>query len=293
MVDTVKTHFVCKGETGPAVVLVHGFGSSTFTWQKTITALAGKHRVYALDLKGFGLSAKPKDGQYNLEVYTNHLLGFLDVMKLERPAIVAHSLGGAIAARMALLHPERVRALVLEDPMPLVLPKVTDTDLLRKAGVNLGKGPIEPGSAAETAAILNPFMAKAMLPTLIRSTITRQTIENGLKVGYHDPKFVTPELIEVVYRPLLFDGATEALASMLVPQPPEPKPLPGLETLKMPTLVAWGEHDRVVSTTLYEQYAGSIPGAIKVVFANSGHVPHEEEADDFNLRLLGFLDQRP
>ncbi len=191
------------------------------------------------------------------------------------------------------MNPDRVGALVLEDPMPLVLPKVTDGDFLKKAGVNLGKGPIEPGSAAETAAVLNPMMARTMLPTLIRSTITRQTIESGLKVGYHDPKFVTPELIEVVYRPLLFDGATEALASMLVPQPPEPKPLPGLETLKMPTVVAWGAHDKVVSTTLFEQYAGAIPGAIKVVFANSGHVPHEEEADAFNVRLREFLEKRP
>ncbi len=99
MVDTVKTHFVCKGETGPPVVLVHGFGSSTFTWQKTIDALADKHQVYALDLKGFGLSAKPKDGQYNLEVYTNHLLGFLGRYEAgasgDRGTFV---LGGAIAA---------------------------------------------------------------------------------------------------------------------------------------------------------------------------------------------------
>ncbi|MGE3821468.1 MAG: alpha/beta fold hydrolase, partial [Isosphaeraceae bacterium] len=61
MVGTVKTHFIAKGNTGPHVVLIHGFGASTYTWRGTIEALAGRYRVYALDLKGFGLTAKPKD----------------------------------------------------------------------------------------------------------------------------------------------------------------------------------------------------------------------------------------
>jgi pimeloyl-ACP methyl ester carboxylesterase len=293
MVDEIATHFVRKGGTGRPVVLVHGFGSSTHTWQKTLDALAARHQVYALDLKGFGLTAKPKDGQYHMEAYTRHLLGFLDVMKLDRPVLVGHSLGGAIVTRLALLHPDRVGALVLEDPIPVTLPRATATELLKRAGDGGVAGEHKPGTAAHHAALLNPALARRMLPTLLRSTITRQTVENGLKVAYHDPKFVTPELVEIVYRPLTFEGAAEALASMMNPPPVPAAPLPPLDGLRLPALIAWGGHDKVMPIELFEQYVASIPGAVKVIFAESGHVPHEEEAVAFNARLLEFLDRLP
>jgi pimeloyl-ACP methyl ester carboxylesterase len=288
MVGPVKTHFVRKGEKGRAVVLVHGFGSSTATWRKTIDALSPRYQVYAFDMKGFGLTAKPKDGQYHMRAYTEHLPGFLDVMKLNRPVLVGHSLGGAVVSRVALLRPERVGALVLVDPLPVVMPRDRE-GLLKRGGVEVGKQL----SAAEKAARLNPALASRMMPGLLRSTITKQTVEAGLKVAYHDPKFVTPELVETIYRPLTIEGAAEALASMMTPPPSTDAPPPPLNGLKLPSLVTWGAHDQVVPIALYEQYATTIPNARRTVFANSGHVPHEEEADAFNARLLEFLDELP
>jgi pimeloyl-ACP methyl ester carboxylesterase len=289
----IKTHFVSKGEAGRPVVLVHGFGSSTFTWRKNVDTLAPRYRVYALDLKGFGLSARPKDGQYHMDAYTRHLLGFLDVMKLDRPVLVGHSLGGAVVARLALLHPERVGGLVLEDPVPLTLPHANAAELLKRAGVVLNENERKPGTFAAGAALINPAMANRVLPLFLRSTITPQTVETVLKAAYHDPGFVTPELVEAYYRPITIEGAAEAMASMMNPPPPDPAPLPGLGTLKLPALVAWGAHDPFVPEALLQDYVTSIPGARKAVFDRSGHVPHEEEAPAFNARLLEFLDALP
>lgn len=284
MIGSVKTHFVRKGDAGRPVVLIHGFGASTYTWRKALDALSPHYRVFALDLKGFGLSAKPKDGQYHMDAYTTHLLGFLDAMKLERPVLVGHSLGGAVATRIALLHPGRVAALVLVSPVPVSLPR--DNDALKR----VGGGQVR--TAAETAAMLNPKLAGLMIPVLLRSAITRQTVEAGLKVAYHDPKHVTPEMVEIYYRPITIEGAAEALASMATPPPPVAPP-PPLNGLKIPTLVAWGAHDAVMSHDRFEEYARAIPGAEKVVFSHSGHVPHEEEPDAFNARLLDFLGKLP
>ena len=141
--------------------------------------------------------------------------------------------------------------------------------------------------------MLNPALAKRMLPALLRATITRETVEHGLKVAYHDPKFVTRELVEIVYRPLTIEGAAEALASMMEPPPVPATPLPPLGTLKVPALVAWGGHDQVVPLDVFEQIANAIPNASKSIFADSGHVPHEEQAEAFNARLLEFLDPSP
>ena len=167
-VGAIKTHFVRKGDAGRPVVLVHGFGSSTYTWRKTVDALAPRHRVYALDLKGFGLTAKPKDGQYHMDAYTRHLLGFLDAMKLDRPVLVGHSLGGAVVTRLALFHPDRVGGLVLEDPVPVSMPRVNGAELLKRAGGDEAArtqaghrrregGAAEPGAGQADAADLAPL----------------------------------------------------------------------------------------------------------------------------------------
>src|SRR6185437_338893 len=108
--------------------------------------------------------------------------------------------------------------------------------------------------------------ASRMIPALVRATITRQMVESGLKLAYNDPKLVTPELVEIVYRPITIEGTAEALASMATP-PPAPAPLPPLDALKLPALVAWGGHDAIVPRDRFEVYARSIPGARSVVFA--------------------------
>jgi pimeloyl-ACP methyl ester carboxylesterase len=290
-VGTVKTHFVRKGAAGRPVVLVHGFGASTYSWRATIEALAPRFRVYALDLKGFGLTAKPKDGKYNAEAYTRHLLGFLDAMGLDRPVLVGHSMGGAIVARLALEHPGRVGGLVLEAPVPVSMSR--GRDALKKAGAGGNGDAREIATAADMAAALNPAVAARMLPALLRSAITRQTVEAGLKASYHDPKLVTPELVEIYYRPITIEGAAEALTAMMTPQPLPARPLPPLEGLKVPALVVRGEHDRMIPREAVEAYARLIPGARSAVFAGSGHIPHEEEPVAFNARLRAFLDALP
>lgn len=282
--DGLKTHFVQKGKTGPAVVLVHGFGASTYSWRATIAELSQRYRVYALDMKGFGLTAKPRDGRYNAEEYTRHLLNFLDAFRLEKPILIGHSMGGAIATRLALRHPERVRGLVLEAPVPVTMPRARD--VIKNGGVDVA-------TAADTARALNPAVAKVMLPALLRSAITRQTVETGLKAAFHDPALVTPEMVEEYYRPITIEGAAEALAAMMSAQLPPDKPLPPLDSLKIPVLLTWGEHDKMLPRTAFEAYARSIAGIKTTVFARSGHVPHEEEPGAFNRRLQEFLTALP
>ena len=271
----IKTHFSQRGDHGAPVVLGHGFGASTYTWKGNSDALAKNHRVYAFDMKGFGLTAKPKDGQYHMEEYTRHLLGFLDAMKLDKVILVGHSLGGSVAARFTLLHPDRVSALVLVAPAPLPMAGVT--------------APKENGGGI--ADLKSPPTATSrMLVTLVRASLTKERVAAGLKGVYHNPAMVTPELVETTYRPITIEGAAEALASMSKTPPPGPA-LPPLDRLKLPALVLSGAHDKVLPASLAETYARLIPGAETFVFKESGHVPQEEEAPLFNEKVLAFIDK--
>ena len=187
----VKTHFIARGKGGPPVVLVHGFGSSTFSWSANIDALAKSHRVYALDLKGFGLTAKPKDGVYHLKEYTRHLIAFLDEMKLETVVLVGHSMGGGVVTRLALLNPERVSALVLIDTAPA-------GDL----------GPLLPLKKDELAGmLLNSALSTQILSSLLKSLISKERMEAGLRGSFRDPSKVTPEMLERLYIPFTIEGA--------------------------------------------------------------------------------------
>jgi pimeloyl-ACP methyl ester carboxylesterase len=280
----IKTHFVVRGdEKGRPIVLVHGFGASTYTWRFNLDVLAAKgFRVYAYDIKGFGLTAKPKDSQYHIVAFARHLVDFLDALKIERPILVGNSMGGAIVTRVALLHPERVAGVVLIDAAP---PHYVMLDRPTSGVV----GDLKDAAKEAAAKPSGPGLRERLGLRLAKALISRQTVERGLRAAYHNPqKFVTDEAVEVYYRPLFIDGAAEALAA-ITNRPKEPgEPFPPLKTLKPPALIVWGRHDRVIPVATADYFASELPGARRVIFEDSGHVPHEEEAEAFNTLLAEF-----
>lgn len=105
--------------TGPPLVLVHGFSGSSSWWRRNIRGLAARHRVYALDLAGFGRSW-PKH-RFTLERAVAEIIAWMDAMGLSRADFCGHSMGGQICMRLAAAHPDRVRRLVLVDAAGLPL----------------------------------------------------------------------------------------------------------------------------------------------------------------------------
>src|SRR5215470_18888884 len=110
-VDGLSLHYDVAGR-GPAVILLHGLGGFGRSWRQTIDALATRATVFAVDLPGFGRSAKPR-AIYRLGYFARALHGFLDALGVGQASLVGHSLGGAIAVTYALTHPSRVERLAL------------------------------------------------------------------------------------------------------------------------------------------------------------------------------------
>src|SRR5213593_2765607 len=110
-VDGLRLHYVVEGR-GPAVILVHGLGGFAETWRHNIGPLASRATVFALDLPGFGASAKPR-ARYRLADFAGALRGFMDGLGLARASLVGHSLGGAVSITYSLTHPSRVERLAL------------------------------------------------------------------------------------------------------------------------------------------------------------------------------------
>src|SRR2546425_998710 len=110
-VDGLDLHYLVEGR-GPAVVLVHGLGGFAESWRHTLRGLAARTTVYALDLPGFGASAKPRT-RYRLPYFAGALHGFMEALGIQGASLVGHSLGAAVAVTYAVTHPARAERLAL------------------------------------------------------------------------------------------------------------------------------------------------------------------------------------
>lgn len=107
---------VAGNPTRPPMVLLHGLGDDERDWQAVLPVLAEGHRVYALDLRGHGRSGRP--GRYSFELMRDDVIGFLEVLGIERCVLIGHSMGAVVAALVAQTAAHRLTHLVLADAVP-------------------------------------------------------------------------------------------------------------------------------------------------------------------------------
>ncbi len=137
--DGHKVYYTDQGKGEPAMVLIHGWGGNHKFWREQVPALAKHHRVIAIDLIGHGQSDKPQ-AAYSLDYLARSVLAVMDAAKVKDAVIMGHSLGAAVARRIALEHPERVRAVISMDGA-------------------LGRPPLEPTARAKWIAQAKAFAA--------------------------------------------------------------------------------------------------------------------------------------
>jgi pimeloyl-ACP methyl ester carboxylesterase len=268
-VDGTRTFVEEAGPAdGPAVVLIHGFAGSTFSWRHTLPALANAGcRVVAFDLKGFGLSDKTFEGDQSDPAQAAFTARVMDTLGISRATIVGRSWGGNILAHFALMYPERVDKLVI---------------------VN--------GAIVESRGALANLTQLLWVPPLrrwgqiaLRMLAKPEWLEERLRLASADPDFVTPEVAagymaflqtpgwDLSWLANLRDGGRNVL-----PQP--------VATITAPTLIVWGAKDAGVPIAAGQELHTKLPQSEWVVFPDAGHMVAEEQADGFNARLIRFLD---
>lgn len=268
-VQGYSLHFLACG-AGPAVILLQGFPVSADYWRPTLDLLGRSgYRAIAVDTLGFGQSDKPEQAPYALSFFANLYADLLDALSLEQAVFVGHSFGGKLALATAVLHPRCVRRLVLLDSDGFTrIPY-----FIRIPGLL--------GSVGECLLWLSSH------PALIRAQ---------MRLAFYDPApHVTPGMV--------------ALGSSVLRQPENQRVLmlmsrrykdndllhSGLRArlgeLHIPTLIIWGEHDRVFVPRYGEVACQEIPCARLVIIPRCGHFPHIETPRAFHGLLLGFLAQ--
>lgn len=256
---------VVEEGTGPPLVLLHGFAASTFTWRFVIDHLASARRVVAFDRPGFGRSPEPSPDidphPYTVDGGARTTLALLDALGLDEATIIGHSAGGTIAVLVALLHPERVKGLVL------IAPALDD------------RGPPPP-----VVAFARSRIGRTVGPAILRTAAP--LIARGLRRAVNDPRLVDQSMRSGYRTPM--QGREHVLWEMTQRYAPHGLG-PRLAQVAAPTLVITGDSDRIVRPATSERAARTVPGAELVVVEGCGHLPHEERPDEAVRAIEAFL----
>jgi triacylglycerol lipase len=249
-----RLHYRETGQGAP-IILLHGLGGDGSRWTSATAALAGDFRVIALDQIGFGESDKPLVN-YNHGLLAEFLVEFMRAVGIRKASIVGHSMGAFVGTHVAVHHPDQVDRLVLVDGGSLDNPPRPPHLMQIQNGTTL----------AETREYFE-------LMFYDKSRVTDQLVRDNylrrLRVSYTISRMQESRVKGVGF-------VTREQAA----------------TIKVPTLIVWGEHDVLLPVGDAELLHRVIPNSRLVVLQKSGHIPQVEQPDDINKALHGFLSAR-
>ncbi len=242
---------------GPALLLVHGFAANLHTWDALAPLLEHRMRVIRLDLPGFGLSAADPSKDYSEARTGEVLLALMDALGVGRFDLAGASMGGRMAFALAAAHPDRVRRLALLAP-----------DGFRAGGA---------------APARMPWWAR-LVPWVMPDWPLRRI----LAATYADPATMTDERFALYRDMLRAPGVRQAMLDRAKDLAPR-DPVPELRAVRAPTLLLWGDRDRLVPPARAEDFARELAQSETVILPGIGHVPMEEAPEATAGILRRFL----
>lgn len=260
-VNDIRLGFIDEGKGSP-IVFVHGFPLSRGCWRPQIDILSSSYRCIAPDLRGFGTSeSSPGEvGPVSMDRYADDLAGLIDALGTGPVILVGHSMGGYVALAFARRHPEVLRGLAL---------------VATRAGADspeAAEGRRKTARVVQSSGIQS--VIDGMTPKLVAEDNASESVLEAVR-GFMEPASA--------------DGVVGALLGMA----DRPDSTPGLAEISVPTLVATGAEDAIISPSESESLAQAIPGARLRVIADAGHFVAFEKPEDFNRELEDWLTTVP
>ncbi len=267
----IRMHYRDQGSyEAPALVLLHGSNSSLHTWEPWVARLKDRYRIITLDLPGHGLTGATLARDYTYSGMADAVDALLVRLGINKAAIAGNSMGGAVAITYALQHPDKVSALVLVDSAGVAAP---------------------PGARKTDRPLAFELAAKPWAQVLLQNLTPKSLVREGLLKSVYDPEFVTKEMVERYWDLARYPGNREATGLRFAWYAANmDKSLP-VERLEMPTLILWGEEDRLIPVETASLLNQKIDGSGVIIYPETGHLPMEERADETAAATGVFLDQ--
>ena len=255
---------------GRDLVFLHGLGANRYTWRPWEERLGRNYRLHLVDLKGFGAAGRPRDGLYAPSDLAREVAEFLTAASMADYGIVGHSMGGGIALAVtsalteAGANPPQVLVLVGAAAYPQTIPSLVQAAHLPGAG-----------------------LALALVPARVLAKL-------GLKASYHPAHKPTPETVAAYAQGLAGMRARWSLQQVAAGIRPEELEELALRypSIRSPTLLIWGNEDRVIPRWVGERLHRDLPDSELVILNECGHVPTEERSDASLEVVTDFLGRR-
>ncbi len=262
-----------KQPNRPPLLLIHGFGASTDHWQKNMAKLQEEFEVWAIDLLGFGRSAKP-ELQYSGNLWRDQLKDFITEIVGQPVILAGNSLGGYASLCVAAQCPETAKGLILLNSAG----PFGDT---QKAQKNKKNNQLQ---KAIRSLLLHPWISYLLFQYMRRPRNIRKT----LKKVYYNQDAVTEKLVKDIYRPSCDVGAAQVFASVF--KTPQGETVDNLlQQLPHPLLMLWGEKDPWMNTQQRgEKYRQYYPNLTEY-YLEAGHCPHDEIPDEVNSLIANWV----
>jgi pimeloyl-ACP methyl ester carboxylesterase len=257
---------------GPPLVFIHGLIGRWTHWFEQLPGFAREHRVIALDLPGFGHSPAPRADKISVPFYARTVAKLMQRIEVDGAALIGHSMGGFTSVELAINFPELVERMMLVSPSGIST--FNDQRALRLLTM-----------ARRFERVTNAYggILAAHADLLARRPRLRLLEPNTSIVTRH-PDRLPAAYIEEFVRGLGTPGFIEGVAANLNYDYRE-----RLSEIACPTMIVWGEEDKVVSVKDAQMYEQLIPGARKVIFKDTGHMAMIERPQAFNDLLERFL----
>ena len=272
IVNNSKVHVRQQGK-GPAIFLLHGSFSSLHTWAEWESELSKNHKTISLDFPGHGLTGPNATNRYSTDDYESLVFGLADQLKIDTFYVAGNSMGGQVAWKMALHHPEKVKKLILIDAAGYW--KITSDKTSKKQS--------------------RPFIFKLLQNDLVAKTMIKITprflFKWNLKQVYGNPEIVKEKDVDRFYDLMLREGNRAATMQRL--RQPGKELQDSIKFIHTPTLIIWGAKDTWIPLENGYHFNSDIKGSELKIFAEAGHVPMEESPEETVKAALNFLQNKP
>jgi pimeloyl-ACP methyl ester carboxylesterase len=269
LADGLKVHVRDEGpRDAPVIVLLHGSNASLQTWDLWTTKLTPKYRVIRFDQPGHGLTGPHPKRDYSIAAFDNVVDGVTRALGVQTFTLAGNSMGGGIALSYAIAHPEQLTGLVLVDAAgaPEAKPKSLPI------GFRIAQTPV----LRDIALYITP---RSFLEKSLHQSISVQSIIND-------------SMIDRYWELLRYPGNRQATLDRFATKRAPIDPA-AIRAIRTPTLIIWGEEDKLIPFSAGRWFAANIPGSKLVSYTGVGHVPMEEAADRSAGDLISWMETLP
>ncbi len=267
----IDIHYKTYGNGVTTLLLIHGFGASTYSFNEVSEMFSKNYKVIALDLPGFGLTERVSNSTCNIDPYSREgqveiVKSFIDTIKLENVYLVGHSMGGTVSTIFAMKYPNLIKGVILEDPA------IFEQGGSPKIIVYVLKNPIG-----------RIFFTMITYPMVL-------SLQSLINKAFYDKSKVTLEKIKEYKKSLRVKNWDYGLYR-IVSANNQVDFINRISEIKLRVLIINGENDTIVKPEDSEKLSDMITNSKFVSIDECGHIPHEEKPEVFVHAVRSFIEK--